>query len=125
MAVATNISFEYESNDVALTSANAIIMPEGTTSYTVASGHVGILARKVNNYTRFHYFKCSTGASKNLIVQTGDAVWDLSQNYDVIKFSTGGNSFVNMIERIPSVETGETDTYGYIIWNGALKISGF
>ena len=125
MAFSNNYSQTYASNDVELNATNAVIMPQGTSSYTLSSGHTGVVARKSSTGVILMFIMCNDGVSENFTVQPGDAVFDISSVYATIKFSTGGNSDVNMITYIPPNHNGEADSPGRIYWFGEFKVSGF
>lgn len=121
MALSTDSSLEYSLGDEELTSTNATIMPVGTTTYTVSSNHTMVTVRKVNDSYRIRYaFTDSSSFTVN--VQAGDIVWDISEAKYQLKFSTGGNTFVNYVNSVNSVDTNENDTFTTLLWNGDFKI---
>lgn len=121
MALSEDENLEYTVSDDELTTANAVIMPEGTTTYTLSSGHTVVTVRKVgDSYMIRSNF--SAGTTDTITVQPGDVVWDLNEMKYYLKYSTGGNSFVNFINVIESVDSGESDGMSMLLWNGGFKI---
>lgn len=105
--------------DQILESSSATVMPSGTSSYTCATGHSVVIIRKVNNSYLIRYFYVNTG-SITVGVNTGDLVWDFNENYTYIKFSTGGNDFVNFLNLITDMDRVESDVDDRLYWNGLL-----
>lgn len=125
MALSEDENTEYSLSDVALTSANAVIMPSGTSSYTVSQNHSVVVVRKVGNIAHFKLAVSINGVGGSLVIQVqpGDIVWDVNQTLYVLKCSTGGNSFVNFSSMLGTIDSGEADGYNSFVWNGDLKIN--
>lgn len=122
MAISNDANFSYSISDDDLTLDAAQIMPSGTSSYTVSSGHTAIVVRKSsNNWTIFG--ATSTSNSGTIIpVSPGDVVWDVVEMMAKLKISLGGNENPNYILTIPSMDDGEFDDPVFLFLTGDISL---
>lgn len=123
MAFSNDDNLQYGTGDIQLTSANGVVMPAGTTSYTVASNHSAVIVRKVSDNTYMIRNGFALAGNFNVNVQPNDVVWDVTPAKMYLKYSTGGNSFVNFINFAESVDPDENDGVGVLVWNGEFRIN--
>lgn len=124
MALSVDDDLEYKIDDVELTSANVTIMPSGTSSYTISPGHSVVIVRRIGDSAKFWLASSESvgGGSLTYPVQPGDLVWDVNQTLYCLKYSTGGNSFVNFNSMVGMIDSGEMDGVNILVWNGLLTL---
>lgn len=122
MAFSNDENLVYSTGDIPITSASGTIMPAGTTSYTIASNHSVVIVKKVGDTYQIRY-GVTLANDYTVNVQPNDVVWDVTPAKMFLKYSTGGNGFVNFVHSNSLVDPDENDGVGDLIWNGEFRIN--